>query len=59
MPISACRGTLKQQGQQRGLRALLHEHSKDDLIHLLCEIVAQHGLMEDIYYRLHDAEDEF
>jgi len=45
---------LKQQGQQRGMRALLQALSKDELVNLLCELAVEYDLREDIFYRLDD-----
>ena len=49
---------IKNQGQKRGLRALLLEKSKDELIDLLYELAIENDLREDIIYHFQDIDDE-
>ena len=49
---------LKQQGQKRGLRTLLSEKTKDELVNLLCDLAIEHNLREDIFYLLEQDDNE-
>lgn len=49
--------TLKQQGQKQGLRSLLSDMGKDDLVELLLDLATEYDLREEIIYRL-DAEGD-
>ncbi|MDR0454681.1 MAG: hypothetical protein LBH05_07720 [Deferribacteraceae bacterium] len=48
---------LKQHGERRGLRTLLLQQSKEDLVSLLCELTIKYDLREDIMYYLEDDDD--
>ena len=50
---------LKQQGQKQGLRAMLSEQSKDDLVELLYELAKEYDLQEEIIYHLKNDDDEY
>ena len=49
---------MKQQGQKQGLRALLLDKSKNELVDLLCELAKEFDLMQDVYHLLGDFEDK-
>ena len=51
--------TLKQQGQKRGLRAMLSIQSKDNLVELLCELAGEYDLREEIVFHLENDDGEF
>jgi len=50
---------LPQKGKRRGMRALLQYQSKETLVNLLCELVVEYDLREDIFYRSEGSGDEF
>jgi len=41
------------------MRALLQYQSKETLVNLLCELVVEYDLREDIFYRSEGSGDEF
>ena len=49
---------LKQRGKKRGMRAMLQDKSKTELINLLCELEVEYDLREDIFYHLENSIDE-
>lgn len=49
---------IKKHGQKRGLHALLHKLTKDELINLLYELTVKYDLREDIVDHLEGFHDE-
>jgi len=50
--------SIKRNGKQRGMRALLKDQKKDVLVNILCELAAEHDLREDIFYHLENSNDD-
>ena len=51
---------LKQQGEQRGIRAQLLSKSREELVDILWTLAVEHGLLQDLYLLMEefDHEDE-